>query len=359
MRAIDLFCGTGGFSRGAHAAGFDVAAAFDIDPNLTFSFGKNFPNTKLALEDVGELTAEKIRKHAGDEPIDLMFGGPPCQGFSLIGKRDENDPRRSLLGHFFRLVGEIRPTVFIMENVEGLLAGNARRVLDDALDHLDGYTILEPKVFNAADFGAATNRRRAFVIGYDSELRTAINWSDVEAKKSPPATVEDAIGDLKTPSSVGEDDRGFDVWRIRKNARETEYSKSMLRPDRTFTGNRRTEHLQRVIDRFATIKPGGFDPIGKYPRLAWDAQCPTLRAGTGADHGSHQAVRPIHPTENRVITVREAARIQGFPDEHYFHPTIWHSFRQIGNSVSPIIARAILSVVHEKLIEESYAEAAE
>jgi DNA (cytosine-5)-methyltransferase 1 len=129
--------------------------------------------------------------------------------------------------------------------------------------------------------------------------------------------------------------------------------------DEKFTGNKRTKHHADVVKRFSDLKQGGFDPVGKYPRLAWGGLCPTLRAGPGADKGSHQAIRPIHPDEDRVITVREAARLQGFPDEHRFHPTIWHSFRQIGNSVSPIIARAILSVVRQKLEEGPLAQAAE
>src|SRR3569623_2745802 len=97
MRALDLFCGTGGFSRGAHAADFDVVAAFDIDPNLTYSYPTNFPDTKLVLTDIAELTGDDIRKHIGDDHIDLIFGGPPCQGFSAIGRRDKGDPRRTLL----------------------------------------------------------------------------------------------------------------------------------------------------------------------------------------------------------------------------------------------------------------------
>ena len=106
-----------------------------------------------------------------------------------------------------------------------------------------------------------------------------------------------------------------------------------------------TRHAKRLIDRYSEIKPGETDPISKSRRLKSDGFCPTLRAGTGSDKGSFQAVRPLHPTENRVITPREAARLQGFPDWFQFHPTKWHSFRQIGNSVSPILAEHILSVI--------------
>lgn len=359
MRAIDLFCGTGGFSRGAHSAGFDVVAAYDIDPNLTHSYPLNFPETQLYLADIANLSGKKIRDQVGHEHVDLIFGGPPCQGFSAIGRRDKTDPRRTLLEHFFRIISEVRPSAFVMENVEGLLFSNSIQELEKATAHAAGYHLLPTVVLNAANFGAATNRRRAFVIGYDPDLSAPFDWSDFETAKESPTTVRDAIAELKAPVAIGQDRQGFDVWRLRKRAKQSEYSLALSSPDGHFTGNKRTTHLATTIDRFAKLRPGGFDPVGKYPRLAWDAQCPTLRAGTGADKGSHQAIRPIHPEEDRVITVREAARLQGFPDCHRFHPTIWHSFRQIGNSVSPIIATKILAVIRSKLEEGPLAVAAE
>lgn len=126
------------------------------------------------------------------------------------------------------------------------------------------------------------------------------------------------------------------------------------------TGHTKTVHGPAIAKRFAALGPGLIDPIGRHPKLAWDGQCPTLRAGTGADRGSYQSVRPIHPDEPRVITVREAARLQGFPDAHRFHPTVWHSFRMIGNSVSPLIAREIFMAIAAKLGHQpAYAIAAE
>lgn len=359
MRAIDLFCGTGGFSRGAHAAGFEVAAAYDIDPNLTYSYPLNFPGTTVRLADISQLSGEAIRGDVGSEHVDLIFGGPPCQGFSAIGRRDKDDPRRTLLEHFFRIVSEIKPSAFVMENVEGLLFTDAVHELEKATGHAAGYQLLKTQLLNAADFGAATNRRRAFVIGFDPDLCAPFDWPDFEHAKRPATTVREAISELKAPVLIGEDANGFDVWRLRKRAERSAYSKELMSSDDRFTGNKKTKHQPNVLKRFSELKQSGFDPIGKYPRLAWSSQCPTLRAGTGADKGSHQAIRPIHPDEHRVITVREAARLQGFPDEHRFHPTIWHSFRQIGNSVSPIIATAVLSVIYRKLAEGALAEAAE
>lgn len=361
LRAVDLFCGTGGFSRGAHEAGFKVVTAYDNDPNLTYSYTTNFPDTKLLLRDISALTGQQVIEDAGG-PIDLIFGGPPCQGFSMIGRRDAADPRRTLLGKFFEIVRDARPTAFVMENVEGLLMGSARDELLQAIRLLPDYVVSEPTVLDAADFGAATKRRRAFVVGFSSAETNGkaekFNFDTLSRFKKEAATVADAISDLQLLVQEGLENDGTDVWRLATNVQSSRYAQSLHAPDRKLTGNKRTKHTAAVIERFSAIKQGGFDPVGKYPRLNWQGQCPTLRAGTGADKGSHQAIRPIHPTEHRVITVREAARLQGFPDNHKFHPTIWHSFRQIGNSVSPVIANAILASISEKLLQTGIARAA-
>jgi DNA (cytosine-5)-methyltransferase 1 len=349
MRAIDLFCGTGGFSRGAHSAGFDVAAAYDIDPILTSSYSTNFPKAKLVLRDIGSLTANQVSEDAGPGNIDLIFGGPPCQGFSSIGRRDKTDPRRSLLQHFFRLIAEIQPAAFVMENVLGLGYHDARPELDAALGQLpDRYVTLGPAVLDAAEFGAATKRKRLFVFGYDPKRCDAFTLQDIEAAKTSATTVSDALSGLDCLEPVETLD-AFDGWRIAPQAELSDYAAGLVNGDRMTTGNMRTDHTLAVVERFSKVRQGEIDKIGRHPRLALDGQCPTLRAGTGSDVGSYQSVRPIHPTKHRVITVREAARLQGFPDYHLFHPTIWHSFRMIGNSVSPIIATAILSIIRDKI----------
>lgn len=356
MRAIDLFCGTGGFSRGAHAAGFEVVAAFDRDPILTWSFKKNFPGTNLILADLADATGDDLIAAAGGG-VDLIFGGPPCQGFSSIGRRDKSDPRRTLLGHFFRLVAEAAPRAFVMENVQGLAFADALPELRAAIGSLPArYEVLDPIILNAAEFGAATSRKRVFVIGYDAKGCLPISMDDLNARKTAPASVADAFCGLSASTKV---DVGEDRWEISRDVNLSDYAATLVAADRTFTGNERTSHTTKVRARFSEVKQGGKDIVGKHPRLAWQGQCPTLRAGTGADMGSYQSVRPIHPEEDRVITVREAARLQGFPDDHLFHPTIWHSFRMIGNSVSPIIAAAVLGAVAERLaVKEETKEAA-
>ena len=347
MRLVDIFSGCGGFSLGAQQAGFLVVAAIDNDPILAFSYPHNFPYTRMIIEDVAKLDGEAVRIAAGG-PIDGIFGGPPCQGFSAIGKQDPKDPRRNLLGHFFRIIRDVKPSFFVMENVLGLTYSNARDVLDKALLQVDEYAILGPEIWNAAQFGAATNRSRLFVIGIHKDCGEPVTSEDMSAWTRKPTTVRAAISDLKRATVVGEED-GFDIWRIDPFAQSYRYARALRSPDNRFTGHRITQHSERVITRFDNLPEGGFDLIGRHQRLAWSGQSPAIRAGTGVDRGSYQAVRPVHPRYPRVITVREAARLQGFPDNHRFHPTIWHSFRMIGNSVSPVMARAIFSMIGEKL----------
>lgn len=355
-RIIDLFCGCGGFSLGAHAAGLGPIAAFDIDPILTSSFAQNFPKTALIKADISLLNGASIKRRVGGA-VDGVFGGPPCQGFSDMGHRRVDDPRRDLLYHFFRLVAELKPAFFVMENVRGLNYPDARVVLDEGLNLVGKYKLLGPIILDAGDFGAATRRPRLFVIGYDPGRCDPIVEADIEAASDRPATVREAMYDLSSAKHLG-DSHGFDLWKIKSKNAATSYAASLRSPDATFTSHLPTKHSRAVIRRFAKVKQGGVDAVGRHPRLAWNGQCPTLRAGTGSDRGSFQSVRPIHPNENRVITVREAARLQGFPDAFKFHPTIWHSFRMIGNSVSPIISRAIFSLIAHRMNFQIYSQAA-
>ncbi|WP_368923831.1 DNA cytosine methyltransferase [Brevundimonas vancanneytii] len=348
MALIDLFCCNGGFSLGAHRAGFGVAAAYDLDPILTSSYQKNLPNTDLKLGDISDLSGTAIRRQVGGK-ITGVFGGPPCQGFSSIGRRDPEDPRRKLLGHFFRIVSELSPDFFIMENVKGLAYADARGELDGALEWLgDRYRILGPLILDASDFGAATRRQRLFVIGTLRDAADAISLEDIESEKRPATTVREAIADLSGARRLVDGADGFDRWRLTQSVEAGTYAASLRNSERLTTGHRQLDHRPEVALRFASVPQGGIDAVGRHPRLAWDGQCPTLRAGTGSDKGSYQAVRPLHPSKPRVITVREAARLQGFPDAHQFHPTVWHSFRMIGNSVSPIIAEALFKMMAAK-----------
>lgn len=343
VRVVDLFCGGGGLALGAHAAGLGPTVAFDIDPVLTSSMRLNFPRTKLFHADLAQVTGREVEGAAGG-PVTGVFGGPPCQAFSDIGHRRSDDPRRELLSHFFRIVAELRPAFFVMENVRGLAYADTRPLLDQAMEAVAAYDILGPMLLDAADYGAATRRRRLFVVGVDRSRCDRLSLEDVAAARRPAATVRDAIEDLATACPKGAVD-GFDIWKLPKRRKGNAYRDALRSPDALTSGHRRTAHSDAVLRRFQAVEQGGLDRVGRHPRLAWNGQCPTLRAGTGDDHGGYQAVRPIHPDEARVITVREAARLQGFPDHFRFHPTVWHSFRMIGNSVSPVIAAVIFGLL--------------
>lgn len=346
MSVVELFSGSGGFSHGIEAAGFSVAVAYDNDATLTSSYGRNFPETKQIQADISELSsADVFREVSG--PITGIVGGPPCQGFSTIGKRHDGDPRRELLSHYFRLVSEIKPKFFVMENVVGLQQGAAKGVLARALRQVsDAYRVSEPLILDASEFGAATKRPRVFVVGFLKELGVQFTKQDLAPYMKPAASVADAIKDLQRAQQVASASYP-DTWKIPARIKLSSYAKRLASSDRQFTGNIRTKHSEIVKSRFAEVLPGKMDKVGRHPRLSWAGQCPTLRAGTGSDRGSFQSVRPLHPEEPRVITVREAARLQGFPDRHFFHETIWHSFRMIGNSVSPIISEAVFRAVRD------------
>ncbi len=365
---IDLFAGVGGMSLGATRAGFDLKAAVEWDSIALATHSINFPQSVHLANDIGALSGKELLSKAGlSTRLDGLIGGPPCQGFSNIGKRVVDDPRNSLFGHFFRLVREIKPKFFIAENVPGVLAERNHETVSAALESLPKtYVLIKPQEVQAHQMGAATYRSRVFFIGYDPE---AINALDAESLFA-------AIGDSQV--NVGEALKGLPLvrddwqteeqgWRKVKFSGRSTYFHDRLKaavPDGVgcqsslknlnehglVSGNLGTKHTEDVMRRFNEVVPGTTDPISRAPRLRADGLCPTLRAGTASDRGSFQAVRPIHFKYPRVITPREAARLQGFPDWFQFHETKWHSFRQIGNSVSPMVAEAILRRIGQRLV---------
>jgi DNA (cytosine-5)-methyltransferase 1 len=359
-KVIDLFCGAGGFSLGAHQAGFDVIASVDIDEKLTSSYKSNFPNAKLLLADISALQIDSLLKAADVTAIqvDGIIGGPPCQGFSTIGKRDSGDPRNALLRHFFRIVTEMRPKFFLMENVPGLIAGDAKTTFDTAVSGLEGYELVGPLCLDAHDLGAPTRRKRIVVLGYDPCRVERITEKDIcSLSTAVKATVRDAIADLPEPSTgtagAYRKIKALSKYAMRARTTPKQGLGSTASRKRAVGGKvngvQPTRHSATVIERFSGVAQGKTDAVSRCARLKWDAAAPTLRAGTGPDKGSFQSVRPIHPARPRVITIREAARLQGFPDWFDFHETKWHSFRMIGNSVSPIMAEVLLTFIAKKI----------
>lgn len=361
---VDLFCGCGGFGLGAELAGFHTVAAIDIDATLQSAYKNNFPNTKVVNWDLTSLDKSGWDKILDNQQIDGVIGGPPCQGYSRIGVGDVNDPRRKLLEDFFRHVNILNPKFFVMENVEGLMDKQNRPQLDKALSMVnDKYTLIGPLVIDASDCGAPTRRRRVIVVGYDSKYVGDLSESHFKFNL-PKVTVGDAIKDLPPPIPQSAQINDFGFARYPQSPNLSKYAQQMRgsapeglgfaeaikeHASGKVSGLFTTNHSQEVAERYQKTIPGKTDPISRSKKLLWDGLCPTLRAGTGSDKGSFQSVRPLHPEIGRVITVREAARLQGFPDWFTFHPTKWHSFRMIGNSVSPIVSQQILNVIYQNL----------
>ncbi len=369
-KIVDLFSGVGGFSLGAHQAGFSSELAIDIDPDLTSSHKINFPRVKTALADIARLDPVATLRQFDLDPHSIagIIGGPPCQGYSIIGKRDPTDDRNGLVGSFYRFVAAVGPRFFVMENVPGILDESVRGFLDDGIDLVSNqYTIVGPILLNASDFGAPTMRERVVVVGYKPADIGPLSVTDIRGMHTIKRSVVEAIGDLTGPEMPDLlHDRGhWSLYPERPEGTPLEEYALLARQEPPqvlgtkkireqhvhgmVSGLRRTVHSDAVISRFADVEPGRKDGVSKYPRLTWDGLSPTLRAGTGKDRGSFQAARPIHPIHNRVITPREAARLQGFPDWFQFHETIWHSFRMIGNSISPHVSAALLRAIAERM----------
>jgi DNA (cytosine-5)-methyltransferase 1 len=350
---IDLFAGAGGLSLGFEQAGFDIAAAVEIDPIHAAIHEFNFPHTTTICKSVIDTSGAEIRQLAklDRQDIDVVCGGAPCQGFSLMGKRALDDPRNSLVFHFLRIVTELEPKYFVLENVKGLTIGKHKQFLQEIVETFDkiGYRVLLPyQVLNAADFGVPQDRRRLFLIGARVGETLPIYPESIAH-----TTVWEAIGDLpdadKFPELLDRDWvqtkflEGSDYAKIMRGLLTDPHDYSYLRTfdPQILTSSMRTQHTKKIEQRFANTPMGKAESISRFLKLHPDGLCNTLRAGTGSDRGAHTSPRPIHPYLPRCITVREAARLHSYPDWFRFHVTKWHGCRQIGNSVPPLLARAV------------------
>lgn len=362
-KVVDIFSGVGGLSLGAALAGMNVAVAIENDPHAHWAHQKNFPLTKHLKDDVSTLPVGKIREALDAVSGEFLgvIGGPPCQGFSTIGHRSLADPRNRLFVRFFELVRDLRPAFFLAENVPGIMDPENASLRDEAIALVkDEYSILAPLKVVAEDYGVPTTRTRYLFFGYKTNAFERISADDLRCRttkryvkdvfKGLPARVYSSWNsDAKSWRTV--DYRPLDPALARQlkdmvpKGVGDAVALQRLRDENLVSAFFGTVHTDEVKQRFAKVKQGGADRISKCRRLEWDGFCPTLRAGTGADRGSYQAVRPLHPSANRVITPREAARLQSFPDWFQFSPTKWHGFRQIGNSVCPLLAKRIIASI--------------
>lgn len=358
---IDLFAGAGGLSLGFEQAGFDVAAAVDIDPVHCAVHEYNFPRCATLCRSVAELDASELRALPTIQGRDIavVFGGAPCQGFSTIGKRALDDPRNALVCHFVRLVRELQPAYFVFENVRGLTIGAHRRFLDDMIAAFapDYEVVLPYRVLNAADFGVPQDRRRLFLLGAQAGRRLP-RYPEPSVQR---VTVDEAIKDLPDADGFEEllssDCAAAEYGvpspyakRLRVLAEDPDDFGYRRRFDRShLTSSMRTVHTATSKRRFLATESGRTEPISRFRKLDPHGLCNTLRAGSASDHGAFTSPRPIHPNRPRVITNREAARLHSYPDWFRFHVTKWHGFRQIGNSVPPLLARAVSGKIAEVL----------
>lgn len=386
---------------GFEQAGFDVVCAVELDPAHAGAHRFNFPNCEILKVDASRLSIAALRRGIScgltrlgrnDRRVDVVFGGPPCQGFSVGGIGDPNDPRNELIRDFARLVKGLRPRAFVLENVPAMasrvLAGTEEVVPSWLAKEMEpDYLVGEPNIFNAGVYGVPQDRRRLVLVGTrrsehvpgvpspSSSLRAkAPNRASRAANANLPVgpSVWEAIGDLPDLDAFDEllaSDRvtlSADAReRMRKDASdyaaglagfgedEEDLSWPRRRSPSVMTSSLRTTHSEAVLRRFATVDQGEVDSISRFFRLHAEGICPTLRAGSTPDRGSYSAPRPIHPYSHRVISVREAARLHGFPDWFRFSAAKWHGFRQVGNSVCPPLARAVATSLRISLEEPS------
>jgi DNA (cytosine-5)-methyltransferase 1 len=365
---IDLFSGVGGLSLGFEQAGFDVMAAVEYDPIHAAAHAFNFPECAVLARSVVGLTGIEIRRVAniGDKRVDVVFGGPPCQGFSLIGQRVLDDPRNSLVREFVRIVRELDANYFVFENVKGLTVGAHRKFLEELIEEfrLVGYNVRLPwRVLNAVSYGTPQVRERLILIGARKGLKlpdypiatTARTGSDAAlAGLTLGPTCGDALADLPDAENFQElnelDHVHTENWgKLSAYAAEMRcttaaawhYGYRREWDSQLLTASTRSEHTEISRRRFTATKAGEVEPISRFLKLSPSGVCNTLRAGSDAARGAFTSPRPIHYRHPRCITVREMARLHGFPDWFRFHVTKWHGARQVGNAVPPPMARAI------------------
>lgn len=309
LKTVSLFSGGGGLDLGFEQAGFGVAVCVDNDPVACETLRHNRPEWPVFCGDIRDFDPAPYRGAVG------VIGGPPCQGFSTAGKGDPDDPRNLLWREWFRVVEAVEPEFVMLENVPGMMHSKNREHLDDLLQHLerDGYTV-SYAVLDAADFSTPQRRRRLIVVGgrgFEIPLP--------ERTASRHITVGEAIMDLA---------------------------------DREALNHEPNNHAPHVVERWARLGPGEADPGYRRARLDLNLPSVTIRAGGGyGPRGNHLGGfhPPIHPTLPRQLTVREAARLQGFPDSWEFMGPKTIQGRQVGNAVPPPLGAAVALAVRAAL----------
>ena len=345
LTMIDLFAGVGGLSLGFERAGFKVVLANEHDPSIAEAYVRNRQEPNMIVADIRKLPIhETFGGYKGK--VTVVVGGPPCQGYSQKGRRKTiHDERNFLFRYFVDVVRETEPEYFVMENVPGLLlseGGYFKRELF-SLFHEIGYTV-HADILCAADYGVPQDRRRAFIIGKRGNGNSVV----MPEKKSGKTTVWDAISDLNYLNS-GE---GTEIQKYAFPA-QSAYQLTIRKDSDALTGHVSTNHSKTALERMAMIPPkGGKEYLppehltksiysGTWARMDADDVSATIT--TRFDTPS--SGRFTHPYLNRAITVREAARIQSFPDTFRFYGTKSSQMKQVGNAVPPLLAQAVAEAI--------------
>lgn len=346
----DLFAGAGGFTVGFKQAGYKAIKAVEFDLSIAKTYEMNNPSTTMIVDDIKNV--DKTNEFEFND-VDIIVGGPPCQGFSMAGARNRDgfmgDPRNYLFKHYFNIVKKVKPQAFILENVKGLLSmekgaifKEIKRIFSDK-SLLDGdFYNLYWQVVKAVEFGVPQKRERVIVVGilngdYKKEDFEDI-WKDTRKellKKYPtyfdPVTLRDAIGNMPEPTEDGI---------IEDPTPQTTYERYLYKKGKIYNHTKR-HYSEKVLARLAHINPGeNFTKLheniksihsGSYGRMKWDE--PTMTITTRFDTPS--GGRFTLPDKDRTLTVREAARIQSFPDSYRFYGNKTSINKQVGNAVPP------------------------
>lgn len=339
----DLFAGVGGMSQGFRMAGFDIAFAVEYDKDIAAAYKKNHEETEVYAEDITTIDVKRL--HEKYPVIDVIIGGPPCQGFSQKGKRlSLDDPRNYLFQQYVRFVAEFKPKYFVLENVPNIITtsgGFFKEQIVAAFNQL-GYDVTYG-VLKAADYGVPQDRHRAVFLGQKGKLEISLPESSGER-----TTVKDAIYDLPFIGSA----EGAEVSEYDKPA-ISDYAKEMRKHSTVLYNHIATAHSRIALERLSLIPKGAGKEVlpaehrtksiysGTWCRLLEDGVAATIT--TRFDTPS--SGRFTHPILNRCLTVREAARIQSFPDDFVFYGPKTIQMKEVGNAVPPYLARAIARVI--------------
>jgi DNA (cytosine-5)-methyltransferase 1 len=348
VTAVDLFCGGGGLTVGLKKAGFNVVAAVEINQHAASTFKANNPKTKIFVKDIRNVSGREILEISPTGKIDILSGCPPCQGFSsLTTKYRRNDPRNQLIYEMLRLVEEISPKIIMMENVAGL-AKRGKKLLDQTLHQLNkwGY-ITEVGVLQVADYGVPQFRRRLVLLaGRGFHISFPIPSHSKNGIDKPQwCTVYDAIGHFPKPltmTQVKDNPIKYNWHVVRDLSSVNQLRLSYIKPGQNWKCI-----PEKIRPKCHQGDYCGFPNV--YGRMSWDDVSPTITGGcTTLSKG-----RFGHPTENRTISVREAACLQTFPDDYIFDTHFMaHVCDIIGNALPCDFAFSLAKQCYEAIIKQ-------